>query len=170
MNNQNSINLFKQILNNPKTITYLPKEYQTDVDFLELFYIILNDEIKPYVSSEIFNTLKHREVVFKNKHTKKPKYKPNISLEDEITLLHNILTDISSINLLPTTEKYNNEFLEFLYIIWGDEIENYIPDEMFEQLKNEKLMKEYHQTHENEQKKWAEEENQKVLKKLLSNR
>ena len=82
MNNQNSINLFKQILNNPKTITYLPKEYQTDVDFLELFYIILNDEIKPYVSSEIFNTLKHREVVFKNKHTKKPKYKPNISLED----------------------------------------------------------------------------------------
>lgn len=41
---------------------------------------------------------------------------------------------------------------------------------MFEQLKNEKLMKEYHQTHENEQKKWAEEENQKVLKKLLSNR
>lgn len=44
MNNQNSINLFKQILNNPKTITYLPKEYQTDVDFLELFYIILNDE------------------------------------------------------------------------------------------------------------------------------
>ena len=121
MNNQNSINLFKQILNNPKTITYLPKEYQTDVDFLELFYIILNDEIKPYVSSEIFNTLKHREVVFKNKHTKKTKYKPNISLEDEITLLHNILTDISSINLLPTTEKYNNEFLEFLYIIWGDE-------------------------------------------------
>ena len=152
MNNQNSINLFKQILNNPKTITYLPKEYQTDVDFLELFLYHFKWWIKPYVSSEIFNTLKHREVVFKNKHTKKPKYKPNISLEDEITLLHNILTDISSINLLPTTEKYNNEFLEFLYIIWGDEIENYIPDEMFEQLKNEKLMKEYHQTHENEQK------------------
>lgn len=168
--NENSINLFRQILNQPKTITYLPKEYQTDIDFLELFYIILNDKIKPYISPEIFKILKHREIIFKNQHIKKTKYKPNISLEDEETLLHNILTNIEFIDLLPTTEKYNNDFLEFLYIIWGDEIEDYIPHEMFEQLKNERLMKEYHQNHNNEQQKWAEEEHQRVLKKLLSNR
>lgn len=84
--------------------------------------------------------------------------------------MHNILTNIEFIDLLPTTEKYNNDFLEFLYLIWGDEIEDYIPHEMFEQLKNERLMKEYHQNHNNEQQKWAEEEHQKVLKKLLSNR
>lgn len=37
---------------------------------------------------------------------------------------------------------------------------------MFEELKNEKLMKEYHQSHEEEQENWAKEVNQKI--KLLS--
>lgn len=96
----------------------------------------------------------------------KPKNKPNISLEDEINLLHNILTDPNAINLLPTNEKYNNNFLEFIYIIYGDEIENYIPYEMFEEIKNEQLMKKYHQNHNQEQENWANEVHQKI--KLLS--
>lgn len=169
-NYENEISIFNQILENPQILTRLPIEYQNDIDFLELFYIILNDKIKPYISPKIYEQLKHREIIFKNKHMKKPKHKPNISLEDELTILHNILTDIKTINCLPTTEKYNNNFLELLYIIWGDEIENYIPHEMYEELKNERLMKEYHKNHQNNQERWAEEENNKILKKLLSNR
>lgn len=110
--------------------------------------------------------MKHREIIFKNKNEEKPKNKPNITLENELEIMHNLPTDLSTINLLPTDEKYNNNFLEFLYIIWGDELENYIPYEMFEELKNEKLMKEYHQSHEEEQENWAKEVNQKI--KLLS--
>lgn len=166
MYNQNSIILFNTILNNPKKLKSLPLNLISDIDFIEKYYIILKDEIKPYIPAKTYETLKHREIIFKNKNEEKPKNKPNITLENELEIMHNLLTDLSTINLLPTDEKYNNNFLEFLYIIWGDELENYIPYEMFEELKNEKLMKEYHQSHEEEQENWAKEVNQKI--KLLS--
>ena len=55
-----------------------------------------------------------------------------------------------------------------MYLIWGDEIEPYIPFEMFEEIKNESLMRKYHQAHIQNQEEWAEEENQKVFKKTAT--
>ena len=164
---QNLTELFKAIINNPQIIRSLPQNLKTDIDFIETFYIILNDKIKPYISKETYNSLKHREIIFKNQHIKQIN-KPNISLLEEENILHNILTDISYINLLPTDEKYNSNFLEMLYIIWEDDIEAYIPYEIYEHLKNEKLMKQYHQTHHKNQVQWAKEVDQKI--KLLSKR
>lgn len=162
---QNSSELFNAIINNPKIINSLPKELTSNIDFIEKYYIILKDEIKPYIPPKTFETLKHREIIFKNKNNPSLENTPNITLENEIEILHSLLNDPQTIELLPTNEKYNNNFLEFIYLIWGDDIEPYIPYEIFEQLKNERLMKEYHQNYENEQKKWAEEENQKILTK-----
>ena len=162
---KNGAELFRAIINNPKILITLPTQYRYDVDFLEPFYIILNEEIKPYIPSEIFNILKHREIVLKNKNPMQPTLRPNITLKDELEILHDILTDPQTIENLPTNEKYNNAFLEFIYIIWGDQIKPYIPYEMFEQLQNEALMNEYHQSYEQEHEKWAKEENQKFLTK-----
>ena len=117
MYNQNSIILFNTILNNPKKLKSLPLNLISDIDFIEKYYIILKDEIKPYIPAKTDETLKHREIIFKNKNEEKPKNKPNITLENELEIMHNLLTDLSTINLLPTDEKYNNNFLEFLYII-----------------------------------------------------
>ena len=160
--------LFNAIINNSRVINSLPKELISNIDFIEKYYIILKDEIKPYIPKKVYETLKHREIIFKNKHFPKPKYKPNISLENELNLFHSLLNDLSILDSLTTDEKYNNDFLEFLYLIWGDELENYIPYEMFEELKNEELMRKYHQDYLQKQKDWAEEENQKI--KLLSKR
>lgn len=135
-NFKNGADLFKAIIKNPKILTTLPDEYRYDVDFLEPFYIILNNEIKP-----------------------------NITLKNELEILHDILTDPKTIESLPIDEKYNNSFLEFIYIIWEDQIKPYIPFEIFEQLENEALMKKYHQDYRQKQKNWEEEENKKVLTK-----
>ena len=140
MNYQNGEDLFKAIINNPKVITTLPTEYRYDIDFLETYYIILGDEIKPYIPNDTFKILKHREIVFKNQNLKQLQNKPNITLDDELQMLHNVLTDPKTIETLPTDEKYNNDALELLYTIWGDAIEPYIPYEMFEEIKNEELM------------------------------
>lgn len=189
MNNNYKLNIFHRIINNPKEILLLPKEYQLNIDFLETFYIILKDEIKPYISKKIYETLKHREVLFKNKFNLQPQNKPNISLESEIKILNDILTSPKAIEKLPTDEKYSNACLEFLYLIWGDEIKPYFPPEMFEQftnetfteenndfetefhqepfayLEDETLMREYHLKYEQDCENWAEEENEKVLQK-----
>ena len=61
--------LFKAIINNPSTLMSLPSKYRYDVDFLEPFYIILNEEIKPHIPSEVFNILRHREIILKNRET-----------------------------------------------------------------------------------------------------
>ena len=50
---KNGAELFRAIINNPKILITLPTQYRYDVDFLEPFYIILNEEIKPYIPSEI---------------------------------------------------------------------------------------------------------------------
>lgn len=164
-NFKNGADLFKAIIKNPKILTTLPDEYRYDVDFLEPFYIILNNEIKPYIPKEVFNILKHHEIIIKNQNPPQPTFKPNITLKNELEILHDILTDPKTIESLPTDEKYNNSFLEFIYIIWGDQIKPYIPFEIFEQLENEALMKKYHQDYRQKQKNWEEEENKKVLTK-----
>lgn len=69
-NFKNGADLFKAIIKNPKILTTLPDEYRYDVDFLEPFYIILNNEIKPYIPKEVFNILKHHEI-----NIKKSKFK-----------------------------------------------------------------------------------------------
>ena len=166
--NQNSEKLFKQIINNPKIIASLPKTLISNIDFIEKYYIILKDEIKPYIPKETYETLKHREIIFKNKYKTQLEKRPSITLKSELEILHDILSDPKTIETLPTDEKYNNSFLEFVYLIWGDEIEPYIPYEMFEELKNTKLMQEYHQNHNQGQEDWVNEENQKI--KLLSKR
>ena len=165
---QNPSELFNTIINNPRIINSLPKELISDIDFIEKYYIILGEEIKPYIPNKTYETLKHREVILKNKEKKQIENKPNISLENELEILHNILTDPKFIENLPTNEKYSNDFLEFIYLIWGDEIKPYIPYEMFEEIKNEVLMHKYHQDYDQNREQWAKEEHQKVLKKIAS--
>ena len=157
--------LFSAIIQNPQILALLPESHKNDIDFLEIFYIILNDEIKPYISNETYNILKRREIRFKNQNKKPLTYKPIITLNDELEILHDLLTNPQTIEKLPTNEKYKNEFLEFIYIIWEDAIEPYIPYEMFEQLKNESLMHEYHQEYNQKYKELAEEINNKKLTK-----
>ena len=161
-NNQNmdGSKLFKAIINNPKLLASLPVKYKYDKDFLELYYIILGNQIAPYIPTEIFKVLQNNE-----KNTKQLINKPNITLEDEYTILHMLLTNPKTLETIPTDEKYNNDFLELLYIIWGDKIEPYIPSEMFETLKNEALMHEYHQKHKQKQKQWVKEVQEKILSK-----
>lgn len=165
---QNPIELFHAILNNPRIINSLPKELISDIDFIEKYYIILGEEIKLYIPNKTYETLKHREVILKNKQKNQLENKPNITLENEIEILHNILTNPKFIENLPTNEKYSNDFLEFIYLIWGDEIKSYIPYEMFEEIKNEVLMHKYHQDYDQNREQWAKEEHQKVLKKIAS--
>ena len=165
---QNPSELFHAILNNPRIINSLPKELISDIDFIEKYYIILGEEIKPYIPNKTYETLKHREVILKNRQKNQLENKPNITLENEIEILHNILTDPKFIENLPTNEKYSNDFLEFIYLIWGDEIKPYIPYEMFEEIKNEVLMHKYHQDYDQNREQWAKEEHQKVLKKIAS--
>lgn len=165
---QNPSELFNTIINNPRIINSLPKELISDIDFIEKYYIILGEEIKPYIPPKTYETLKHREVILKNKEKKQIENKPNITLENELEILHNILTDPKFIENLPTNEKYSNDFLEFIYLIWGDEIKPYIPYEMFEEIKNEVLMHKYHQDYDQNREQWAKEEHQKVLKKIAS--
>lgn len=157
--------LFKAIVNDPSVLSTLPKTYLYDVDFLELFYIILEDKIKPYIPQEIYQILKHHETICINQNKKQLENIPNVTLKDEMEILHDILQDPKAIEQLPTNEKYNSSFLEFLYIIWGDQIMPYIPYEMFEGLKNESLMNEYHHRYEQEHNNWAQEEHQKILNK-----
>ena len=157
--------LFSAIIQNPQILALLPESHKNDIDFLEIFYIILNDKIKPYISNETYNILKRREIRFKNQNKKPLTYKPIITLNDELEILHDLLTNPQAIEKLPTDEKYKNEFLEFIYIIWGDEIEPYIPYEMFEHLKNESLMHEYHQEYNQKYEELAEEINNKKLTK-----
>lgn len=163
---QNPRELFSAIINNPRIINSLPKELISDIDFIEKYYIILGEEIKSYIPGKTYETLKHREVILKNKNKKQLENTPNIALENEMEILHNILTDPKFIETLPTNEKYSNDFLEFIYLIWGDEIKPYIPYEMFEEIKNEVLMHKYHQDYNQNCEQWAKEEHQKVLKKI----
>lgn len=165
-NFKNGEELFKAILTDPQILETLPINYKYDIDFLETFYIILEDQIKPYIPKEIFSILKHHDVIFKNNHPIKLKYKPQVTLKDEAEILHDLLTDPKTIETIPTNDKYNNDFLEMLYIIWEDEIEPYILKEMFETLKNEALMHEYHHNHQIKQKIWVKEEHAKKLKEL----
>lgn len=95
-NYENDIKWFKEIINKPETLKLLPKQYLENPDFLETFYIILGDKIKPYISKQTFETLKHREIIFHNKNKQSIKNKPNISLDSELELLHKLLTDIES--------------------------------------------------------------------------
>lgn len=147
--------LFKAILNNPEILTKLNVTYKYDKDFLELYYIILGDEIAPYIPTEILKAFKNNKTSVESLPSK-----PNITLENEEQILHKLLTDITYINKIPTNIKYKNSFLELFYIFWGDEIQNYIPNEMYEQLKNEMLMHEYHNEHIKKYEKWP-----KILKK-----
>lgn len=152
---------FGAIFHNPQLITYLPATYKYDKDFLEIFYIILGDKIAPYIPYEILKQLKNKENNFNVS-----KIQHHSFLENEEEILHNILQNPQYIENLPTNEKYNDDFLEMLYIIWEDEIEPYIPKEMFEWLKNEHLMKTYHEKHNQEQQQWINEIDEKI--KLLS--
>ena len=56
MYNQNSIILFNTILNNPKKLKSLPLNLISDIDFIEKYYIILKDEIKPYIPAKTYET------------------------------------------------------------------------------------------------------------------
>ena len=64
---QNPSELFNTIINNPRIINSLPKELISDIDFIEKYYIILGEEIKLYIPNKTYETLKHREVILKNK-------------------------------------------------------------------------------------------------------
>ena len=84
---------------------------------------------------------------------------------DGSKLFRAIINNPKLLASLPVKYKYDKDFLELLYIIWGDKIEPYIPSEMFETLKNEALMHEYHQKHKQKQKQWIKEVQEKILSK-----
>ena len=71
-----------------------------------------------------------------------------------------ILNNPKLLTKLNVTYKYDKDFLELFYIIWDDEIQNYIPYEMYEHLKNESLMHKYHNEHIKKYENWP-----KTLKK-----
>ena len=60
---KNGAELFRAIINNPKILITLPTHYRYNVDFLEPFYIILNEEIKPYIPYEIFEQLQNEALM-----------------------------------------------------------------------------------------------------------
>ena len=60
---KNPLDLFTRILNNPRVIKSLPKDLTENIDFIEKYYIILKDEIKPYITPKTYDTLKHREII-----------------------------------------------------------------------------------------------------------
>ena len=60
---KNGAELFRAIINNPQILITLPTQYRYDVDFLEPFYIILNEEIKPYIPYEIFEQLQNEALM-----------------------------------------------------------------------------------------------------------
>lgn len=126
---------FGAILKNPKLIEFIPQEYKNNIDFFETLYIILGDEIKPYISIKIYNYL-HK------KYNQTPITDIIYDSEEELEIA--LLYDITLIDKISTNEKYTSEFIEFMYLIWGDELKDYIPYEMYEELDNENKMKAYH--------------------------
>ena len=57
------IKLFRTILDNPSTLLQLPVQLRQDKDFLELYYILLGDEIAPYFPEELFQSFLETEKV-----------------------------------------------------------------------------------------------------------
>ena len=81
MNNYNyndGAKLFRAIIENPKILATLPVIYKYDKEFLELYYIILGDQIAPYIPSEILKQLKNNQI-----QTSELNSNPNITLESE---------------------------------------------------------------------------------------
>lgn len=138
---------FGAILKNPKLITTLPVTEKYNENLIETLYLILGDEIIPYIPYQMYEKIIHRQ---STKHQEKNKN--YISYEElEIMLLHSP----EAINLVPTNEKYDDKFIEIMYIIHGDKIAPYFPDEIFEQIKNEEEAKKYHDTYEKSYEKWV---------------
>lgn len=119
--------LFGAILRYPNLIALLPISEKYNKHFISFLYEILGDEILPFIPTEMIRLFKKNKV----------QTDIHIPVQTEEELLHNLLTDIETINQLTTNEKYNDEMLEMLYIIYGNKLIDYIPYEMFEQLKND---------------------------------
>lgn len=125
------IKLFRTILDNPSTLLQLPVQLRYDKDFLELYYILLEDEIAPYIPAHIYAELRN---------SSKPKGNvdswENLStstlMGDEEEIFHQLLQSPENINLISTDDKYDERFMELMYLVWGEEIAPYFPEEMFQ--------------------------------------
>lgn len=50
---------------------------------------------------------------------------------DEEEIFHQLLQSPENINLISTDDKYDERFMELMYLVWGEEIAPYFPEEMF---------------------------------------
>jgi hypothetical protein len=58
------------------------------------------------------------------------------------------LNDPKAIDAMPTNEKYSDDFLEVEYIVLGDEIKEYFPEEMYDAIVDSLEKDKYHREHE----------------------
>ncbi len=145
---------FRAILDNPALLSTLPTCLKYDTEFLDIFYIVLGDEIAPYIPYQIFEKLKYGDRQ-KASSDLQVENAPKTMLGDEEDVIHQLFSDPSSLSLLSTDDKYDDSLLEIMYLLWGDEISPYIPDEMYQQLVVEEAMRTYHLQYERECRDWA---------------
>lgn len=144
---------FRAILDNPALLSTLPTCLKYDTEFLDIFYIVLGDEIAPYIPYQIFEQLKYPGVDRKSSVFSLDDV-PKTMLGTEEDTIHELFTNPSSLGELSTDDKYDDQLLEVMYMIWGEEISPYIPDEMYQQLVEEEAMRNYHLQYERECRDW----------------
>ena len=138
--------LFGAILNNPELLKTMPVEIKYNEEFINTLYVILEDEILPYIPYQIYEKIKGK------KEKKVTKNKNHINKEE---LELKLLSSPEAINLVSTNEKYEEDFIELMYLLHGDEIKSYFPEEIFNQIKNEEKAKLYHRNYEKDYEKWV---------------
>lgn len=146
--------LFKAILEQPELLSQLPTCFRYDKDFLDVFYIILGDEIAPYIPYQIFEQLKFCDLERKPA-TSHLENTPKTMLGEQDDIIHELFTHPDALAELSTDDKYDDDLLEVMYIIWGKEIQPYLPAEMYQHLEDEERMRQYHIAYENDIHDWA---------------
>lgn len=146
--------LFKAILEQPELLSQLPTWLRYDKEFLDIFYIILGDEIAPYIPYQIFKQFKLGDL------ERKPAIShldnaPKTMLGEQEDIMHQLLTHPDALAELSTNDKYDNDLLDVMYMVWEDAIQPYLPSEMYQQLKDEDRMRQYHIAYDNNIRDWV---------------
>lgn len=146
--------LFRAILEQPELLSQLPTWLRYDKDFLDVFYIILGDEIAPYIPYQIFKQFKCSDLE-KKPATPHLENAPKTILGEQENVIHQLFTHPDALAELSTDDKYDDDLLEVMYMVWGKAIQPYLPSEMYQQLEDEDRMRQYHISYENGIHDWA---------------
>lgn len=76
-------------------------------------------------------------------------------LGEQENVIHQLFTHPDALAELSTDDKYDDDLLEVMYMVWGDAIQPYLPSEMYQQLEDEDRMRQYHISYENGIHDWA---------------